>query len=45
MDITSFLLLRVVRCWHKLTREVVEALSTETFKARLGQALSNMMEL
>jgi len=30
---------RVVRRWRRLARDVVDALSLETFKARLDQAL------
>ena len=31
----NFFTMRVVRCWHKLPRVVVDALSLEVFKARL----------
>ena len=34
---------RVVRCWNRLPREVVDALSLEVFKARLDGALSNLI--
>ena len=34
---------RVVRHWNRLPREVVEALSLATFKARLDSALSNLV--
>ena len=34
---------RVVRHWNRLPRDVVDALSLETFKARLDQALSNLI--
>jgi len=30
---------RVVRCWHRLPREVVNAPSLEVFRARLDGAL------
>jgi len=33
----------VVRHWHRLPRDVVDALFLETFKARLDQALGNLM--
>ena len=33
---------RVVRCWNRLPREVVDALSLEVFKARLDGALGNL---
>jgi len=38
----KFFTLRVVRHWNRLLREVVEAPSLETFKARLDGALSNL---
>jgi len=34
---------RVVRHWNRLPRDVVDVLSLETFKARLDQALDNLM--
>jgi len=36
---------RVVKHWHRLPREVVEAPFLETFKARLDRALSNLVWL
>jgi len=36
-------MMRVVKHWHRLTREAVEAPSLETFKARLDGALSNLV--
>jgi len=33
---------RVVKHWHRLPREVVDALSLEAFKPRLDRALSNL---
>jgi len=36
---------RVVRHWHRLPREVVNASSLETCKARLDRALSNLIQL
>jgi len=33
--------MRVARSWHRLPKEVVEAPSLETFKARLDGALGN----
>ena len=38
-------MLRVVGCWHKLPREMVDAPSLETFKARLDGALSNLSQV
>jgi len=35
--------LRVVRHWHRLPREAVDALSLAVFKARLDGALSNLV--
>jgi len=35
----------VVRHWHRLFKEVVDALSLEPLKVRLGRALSNLTEL
>jgi len=34
---------RLVRHWNRLPREVVDALFLETFKARLDQALGNLI--
>jgi len=38
-----FFAVRVVKHWHRLPREVVEAPSLDTFKARLDEALSNLV--
>ena len=35
--------LRVVRCWNRLPREVLDAPSLEAYKDRLGGALSNLV--
>jgi len=37
--------MRVVKHWNRLPKEVVEAPSLETFKARLGRALSSLVQL
>ena len=37
----EFFTKRVVRCWHRLPREAVDAPSLEVFKARLDGALGN----
>ena len=35
--------MRVVKHWNRLPREVVDAPSLETFKARLDRTLSNLI--
>jgi len=39
----KFFTMRVVKHWHRLPREVVDALSLAVFKARLDGALSNLV--
>ncbi|KAK4825798.1 hypothetical protein QYF61_002382 [Mycteria americana] len=39
----KFFMVRVVKHWHRLPREVADAPSLETFKVRLGRALSNLL--
>ena len=34
---------RVLRCWNRLPREVVDALSLQVFKARLDGALGSLV--
>jgi len=41
----KFFIMRVVKRWNGLPREVVETPSLETFKARLDGALSNLVWL
>jgi len=41
----KFLTMRVVKPWHRLPREEVDAPSLETFKVRLDGALNNPTEL
>ena len=36
-------IVRMVRPWNRLLRDVVDAPSLETFKARLDQALGNLI--
>jgi len=45
LDIKKFSTTRVVRNYHRLPRDVVDALSLETFKARLDKTLSNLTEM
>jgi len=39
----EFFTMRVVKHWHRLPREVVDAPSLETFQPRLDGALSNLI--
>jgi len=39
----KFFTVRVVRCWNRLPREVVEAPFLEVFKARLDGSVSNLI--
>ncbi|KFQ38756.1 hypothetical protein N332_03786, partial [Mesitornis unicolor] len=39
----KFFTVKVLRHWHRLPREVVDAPSLEAFKARLDMALSNLV--
>ena len=44
MDVRGrFFIMRLARCWHRLPREVVDALSLEVFKARLDGALGSLV--
>ena len=47
MDIRKmfFFMIRAVKHWNRLPRELVDTLSPETFKVRLDRALSNLIEL
>lgn len=40
---TSFFPVRVVKCWHRLPRDVVESPSTEVFKTQLDTVLGNLL--
>lgn len=45
MDIRGkFFTMKVVRCWHRLPGEVVNAPSLEVFQSRLDEALGNVIE-
>jgi len=39
----KFFTMRVVKHWHRLPREVVDAPSLELFKAELDEALRNLV--
>ncbi|KFZ67303.1 hypothetical protein N338_12318, partial [Podiceps cristatus] len=39
----KFFTVRVVRHWHRLPRDAVDAPSLEVFKARLDRALSSLV--
>ena len=39
----KFLTMRMVRCWHRLPGEVVDAPSLQVFKARLDGALGSLV--
>jgi len=41
----KFFTMRVMRHWHRLPREVVDAPSLRTFKVRLDGALSSLIKL
>jgi len=43
MFVSLYSLVRLVKHWHRLPREVVEAPSLQTSKARLDGALSNLV--
>ena len=41
----KFFTVMVVRLWRRLPRDVVDASSLETFKVKLDQILSNLIDL
>jgi len=45
LDIKKFFTIKVVKHWNRLPRVVVDALSLETFKVRIDQALSKQIQL
>ncbi|KFQ20090.1 hypothetical protein N332_01880, partial [Mesitornis unicolor] len=38
----KFFIMRVVKYWNRLSREMVDAPSLKTFKIRLNRAMSNL---
>lgn len=36
-------MVRMVKCWNRLSREVVDAPALKTFKVRLHEALSSLI--
>lgn len=43
--VKAFLMVRAVKIWSRLPREVVDTLALKTTKVRLGGSLSNLIEL
>ena len=44
MDVRGkFFTMRVVKCWNRLPREVVDASALEVFKARLDGAVGSLI--
>lgn len=41
--LNKFFTMRIFKQWHRLPMEMVDALSLETLKARLKEALSNLV--
>jgi len=41
----KYFMMMVMKHWNRLPREVIDAPSLETFKARLSGALSNLVKL
>ena len=39
----TFFTMRVIRCWNRLPRQAVDALSLEVFKVRLDGALGSLV--
>ena len=40
----KFFTMRVVRCWNRVPREDVDALSLDVFRARLDVALGSLVQ-